>query len=134
MSSKNKGCFKHTLNCNTLLLFICNILCFNGFLNLFAEIIYVNSSDSSSINNWSDSTSTNSWENYFPKTYSGSVTRKIDARKFKNPKKTEKQLFDERKKVLGLPNDQFCEDNGIKPFAPAIAKPFPKGKGKKKMY
>jgi hypothetical protein len=133
MSSKNKGCLKHTLNCNTLLLFISSILFFNGFLNLFAEIIYVNSTDSSSINNWSDSTATNSWEGYFPKTYSGSVRRKIDARKFKNPKKTEKQLFDEREKVLGLPSDQFCEDNGIKPFAPAIAKPFPKGKGKKKM-
>lgn len=81
-----------------------------------------------------DSSSTNSWEGYFPKGYSGSVTKKSDARRFKNPQKTEKELFDEREKVIGLPNDQFCEDNGIKPFAPAIAKPFPKGKGKKKMY
>ena len=62
------------------------------------------------------------------------MTTKSDARKFKNPKKTEKQLFDEREKVLGLPTDQFCEDNGIKPFAPIIAKPFTKGKSKKKMY
>ena len=61
------------------------------------------------------------------------MRRKIDARKFKNPKKTNKQLFYEREKVLGLPSDQLCEDNGIKPFAPAIGKPFPKEKGKKKM-
>ena len=62
------------------------------------------------------------------------MTKKNDARKFKTPKKTEKELFDERKKVLGLPNAHLCKDNGIKPFAPKISKAFSKGKGKNIMY
>ena len=74
------------------------------------------------------------WADYFPKGYSESMTKKDDARKIKTSKKTDKELFDERVQVLGLPNAKTCEDKGIKPFAPKIAKLIPKGNGTNKMY
>ena len=60
--------------------------------------------------------------------------KKEDARKVKTPKKTAKELFDERVQVLGLPNAKTCEDKGIKPWEPKMPKVCSKGKGKKKMY
>ena len=57
----------------------------------------------------------NTWADCFPKGYSGSGTTKEDAKKVKTPKKTAKELFDERVQVLGLPNAKICEDNCIKP-------------------
>ena len=75
------------------------------------------------------------WADYFLNGYSGSMTKKDDARKIKTSKKTDKELFDERvNQVLGLSNAKTCEDKGIKPFAAKITKVIPKGKGKNKMY
>ena len=66
--------------------------------------------------------------------YSGSGTKKEDARKVKSPKKTAKELFDERVQVLGLPNDKTYEEKGIKPWEPKMPKVCSKAKSKKKMY
>ena len=96
---------------------------------------YIDSSDSSSFHISSSSEGPpNTWADYFPKGYSGSGTKKEDARKVKTPKKTAKELFDERVQVLGLPNAKTCEDKGIKPWEPKMPKVCSKEKGKKKMH
>lgn len=71
------------------------------------------------------------WEDYFPKDYSGSVTKKDVASKIQSPKLISKQAFDDRVKVLALPNAQTCEEIGIKPFALKIPKDCSNGKRKK---
>ena len=100
------------------------------FILFFPAIIYINSSDSSSEGGQNPI----SWEDYFPKGYSGSRTKKEDARKLKTPKNTDKELFDERVQVLGLPNAKTCEDKGKKPWEPNMPKVCSKGKGIKTMY
>ena len=58
---------------------------------------YIDSSDSSSFHISSSSEGPpNTWADYFPKGYSRSGTKKEDGRKVKTPKKTPKELFDER--------------------------------------
>ena len=99
------------------------------FFIFFAEIINIDSSDSSVSSSEGPS---NTWADYFPKGYSGSSRTKEDARKVKTPKKTAKELLDERVQVLGLPNAKSCEDKGIKPWEPKCPKFVQKGRVKRK--
>lgn len=96
------------------------------FLIFFPEIIKISSSEDSS----SDSHPM-SWADYFPKDYQpkqlakiGSSSNKVDSSNSLTSKQLAKIAFDDRIKVLGMPNKANCELIGIKPFA---------GKGKKKM-
>lgn len=137
MSSKGKG-YANSLSLHSFSNFLKYLII---LLNLFAEIITISSSESSEASaEW-----TASWASYFPKSYVGSSITKEAARKHKFDAKepcanepcakepSAKDPFKERKKVLGLPSAQFCEDHGIIWKYPKIPNECSKGKGKKQM-
>ena len=89
-----------------------NTSLFSFFVVSLPETINISSSESSG------------WDGYFPSSYSGSVRTKEEARRKKAPKPVIKpessktMQGDKRVQVLGLPNKQFAQDNGIKTWQP----------------
>ena len=123
---------------------ITNIDWFFFIFIVCAEIIYISSSETSSEPLPYQST----WSDYFPKvepsssedeiqSYQhkfGSNSKTVNASDLPTPKQLAKKAFAERLKVIGLPNKQKCEEWGIKPFVPKMAKDEAdgsKGKGKR---
>lgn len=109
----------HFLFLNLYVLYIVNTSLFTFYVVSLPEITYISSSESSE---------SSGWDGYFPSSYSGSVRIKEEARKKKAPKHVIKPESsktiqgDKRVQVLGLPNKQFAQDNGIKTWQPKKTK------------
>ena len=88
------------------------------------------------------SSSETSWGSYFPKDCVVSMTTKEEARKKKfdatqptaNEASAKAPVNSKPKYILGIPNQTFCAELGIKPWSPKIPKECSKGMGKKPMY